>query len=223
VRAARAVSCVSRPISELVVQGYGYHGPIEVIENAVPAGIFYPRDRKASRRMLGLPEDAKLVGVAGAISASRGIGVLFQGCARLALRLPDLNLVIAGPRDGSVRIPRDAWTHDLGILPLEQVPVLLSALDLAVICNLDSAFGRYSFPQKFHEIIACGTPVLAAAVGALAERLAPWPQCLYVPDDDASLAQTMQVQLEDPQRPTIVPPRWEDMARRLERLVGEVN
>ena len=79
--------------------------------------------------------------------------------------------------------------HDLGTLPLDIVPALLNALDLAVICNRDSAFGRHCFPQKAYEIIACRVPLVAAAVGSMNELLTEYPNCLYEPESANGLAQ----------------------------------
>jgi glycosyltransferase involved in cell wall biosynthesis len=68
------------------------------------------------------------------------------------------------------------------------VPVLLGALDVAIVCNRDSAFGRYCFPLKFYEAIACGTPLVAAAVGDVGRLLADRPECRYGPGNPEELA-----------------------------------
>src|SRR6185437_3545432 len=109
---------------------------------------FYPRDRIASRQELSLPRNARLIGVAGALSRSRGMDVLYQAFKILAAEHQDLHLALAGPRRRSDKIPRGERIHDVGNLPLETVSVFLSALDVAVVNNRDSAFGRFNFPQK---------------------------------------------------------------------------
>ena len=86
--------------------------------------------------------------------------------------------------------------HDLATLRLDTVPVLLNALDVAVICNRDSTFGRHCFPQKAYEIIACRVPLVAAAVGSMNELLSEYPECLYEPENGNSLAQVIERQLE---------------------------
>jgi teichuronic acid biosynthesis glycosyltransferase TuaC len=87
------------------------------------------------------------------------------------------------------------------------------------VCNRDSEFGRYCFPQKFHESVACGVPVVAAAVGALKGLLASHPRGLYTPDDPASLAQALESQLGDPACAALGAPTWRDAAGRLEELL----
>jgi glycosyltransferase involved in cell wall biosynthesis len=106
--------------------------------------------------------------------------------------------------------------HDLGTLPLEIVPVLLNALDLAVICNRDSAFGRYCFPQKAYEIIACRVPLVAAAVGSMKELLTEYPACLYEPENANSLAQAIERQLQARTIVNLRAPSWAESAKNLE-------
>lgn len=91
-----------------------------------------------------------------------------------------------------------------------------SALDLALAPMIDTAFGRYAFPQKAYEILACETPLLTARLGALARTLAPWPDCLYEPENAEDLEQRIRRQLAHPVRPRLTIPTWSDQAGRLE-------
>jgi len=75
---ADGITCVSRPLARYVRETSGCQRPIEVIENAVPKGLFYPMDKVNCRRELGLPVNGFLIGTAGAISRSRGIETLFK-------------------------------------------------------------------------------------------------------------------------------------------------
>ena len=112
--------------------------------------------------------------------------------------------------------------HDLGTLPLDIVPALLNALDLAVICNRNSAFGRHCFPQKAYEIIACRVPLVAAAVGSMNELLSEYPECLYEPENANSLAQVIERQLEARTIVDLRAPSWAESARKLEAYFQEV-
>jgi glycosyltransferase involved in cell wall biosynthesis len=105
---------------------------------------------------------------------------------------------------------------DLGTVPLKKVSYLFNALDVAVICNRDSTFGRFCFPQKAYEIIACRVPLVAAGVGSMKEFLADYPECLYEPDNPASLAQTIERQLDARITINMVAPSWVDSAKKLE-------
>ncbi|MDZ7666353.1 MAG: hypothetical protein U5K27_13705 [Desulfotignum sp.] len=55
-QSAHAVTCVGHPLKQYVREHMGYHGPVEIIENAVPENQFFPMDQAVCRRNLGLPE-----------------------------------------------------------------------------------------------------------------------------------------------------------------------
>ena len=110
--------------------------------------------------------------------------------------MPDIHLALAGARGPKQKIPSGLRIHDFHIITPRTSPVILNALDLAVICYRRSAQGEYSFPQKAYEIIACGVPLVAAAVGSMNELLKNYPNCLYEPEDSMSLASTIRLQLE---------------------------
>jgi glycosyltransferase involved in cell wall biosynthesis len=220
-RAAAGLTVVSHSLEEFVRQRYGVTAPRLVLGNAVSKSVFRPIPRSAARAALGLPEHTRLVGTAGAISADRGIDVLFEAFAGLADEFPDLRLVFAGPRDRTPDRHRHAHHIDLGILEPGRVPYLLSALDVAVICNADSDFGRYCFPQKFHEMVACGTPLVAAGVGEMLRLLASRPDCLFRPGSAESLRDCLRRQLGAPRPIThLAAPDWRDHAPVLEEFLA---
>ena len=214
-RRADGVTCVSRPLAEYVRDTSACRCPVAVIENAVPAGIFRPLDKTDCRRRLGLPAEGLLIGTAGAISNSRGIGVLFEAFEQLARQRADVHLVLAGTRDKDLRIPDSPRIHYLGMLPPATIPAFLSTLDISVICNRASSFGRYCFPQKFYESVACGLPVVAAKTGVLADLLKDYPDLLFEPENDESLLGALNRQIKNPHIPPIEPPAWSQQAGQL--------
>lgn len=223
VRAADGVTCVSWPLLDLTVTRYRRNQPTTVLENAVRPDLFYPREQRACRKQLGLPLEGKIIGTAGALSDNRGIGALFEGFELVAARERDCHLAIAGPRARRNRIPNDLRVHDLGILPFEKVPLLLNALNVAIICNRDSLFGRYSFPQKAYEIIACRIPLVAARVGSMKDLLTDHPECLFEPEDPESLAKVIRQQLAAPTVLSIDAPSWASQAQKLEAFLGRIK
>jgi len=211
-----AVTCVSRPLSSLV-RSYGRKGPLYVLENAVRKDMFKLLDKTLCRKKLNLPLNAHLIGTAGAIFRNRGISILLHAFQTLKPQYPDLHLVLAGPRD--MEIPQLPRIIDLGILPLDQVPILLNALDVAVICNRDNDFGRYCFPQKAREIMACQVPVVAARVGSMEELLCDHPSWLYQPEDAGSLAKAISERLSDRTTDYGEIPDWSELSIQLERIL----
>ena len=178
-RQARAITAVSHTLANHIRSSYALSSPITVLQNAITQRIFRPRDRQTSRVALGLPTAARIIGTAGAISKDRGIELMFQAFLELAEADDDLWLVHAGPIDRTIeRRFRHPRIVDMGVLPLEDVPQVISSLDVAIICNKDSDFGRYCFPMKLHEIIAMQVPLVAAAVGDVASVLTGYPELL---------------------------------------------
>jgi len=217
VRNATVVSCVSAPLRDYVIQAYRRTGPTHAIENAVDPAVFHPRDKLKCRARLGLPMDAQIIGTAGALTKGRGIGYLYDAFRDLAGDLENLHLVVAGPRD--MPVPAHPRIHDLGELPWSDVPVLLNALDVGVICNIDSRFGRYCFPQKAFEMLACGVPFCAARVGSMGGLLAPYPEYLFEPASSKSLVSRLRDLVPNPKVPDIAVPTWAGLAERLETLI----
>jgi len=222
VRNADGVTCVSNPLCTKVNTEYHRMLPAIVIENAVRSDIFFPRDMRESRKQLGLPPDAIIIGTAGALHKNRGIDALFRGFERLASENDRIHLAIAGNRDHRTRIPSGQRVHDLGLLPQADVPLLINSLDVAVICNLDSEFGRYCFPQKAYEILSCRRPLVAADVGAMKELLAKYPSNLFMPNDPVDLSRVVRIQLQSPTVPDIPIPTWDSLAERLDIFLQSI-
>lgn len=215
-RAAAGLTLISHSLEHFVVNNYGIKCPRRVIGNAIRSDVFQPKSKMIARETLGLPAHARLVGTAGAISANRGIQAMFEAFLALAVNDPDLWLVYAGPRDATPQHYSHERIVDLGELPHDRIGDVFNALDVAIICNLDSAFGRYCFPQKLYEIIACERPLTAAAVGDVAQLLSPWPQTLFEPMSAESLMDRLKEQLVHPTLIRLKPPGWDEAGADLE-------
>ncbi|HYJ17247.1 MAG TPA: glycosyltransferase [Candidatus Limnocylindria bacterium] len=222
VRKADGVTFFSQPMAAHVIKTYPMTSPHTVILSGVRKDLFYPQDRNSCRKDLKLPAAAKIIGVAGALDSSRDIDTLFSAFATLAEEMPNLHLALAGARSSKQKIPRGPKIHDFQSLPHERVPLFLNALDLAVVSYRRSAQGKYSFPQKAYEIIACGVPLVAAAVGSMNELLRDYPNCLYEPEDAISLARAIRLQLEAKTAAQIIAPSWADSAAQLSRFFEKI-
>ena len=219
VKAADGVTCFSRRLAERIIQTYPRVKPTVVIESGVDTESFSPRDRTLCRQRLGLPEDATIIGTGGALHRDRGIDVLFRGFEILNAEDGNIHLALAGPRERRSFIPKSPNVHDLGILSWDRVPLLINALDVAVSCYRDSEIGRYSFPQKAYEIIACQTPIVATAVGTMIDLLSSHPECLFESDNPKSFARAIRSQLARPAPIDLKAPSWSDSARQLEKFL----
>jgi len=220
VKNCSAVTCASRPLAGLV-QSYGKKDNVVLLENAVRDDLFFPMDKRSCRTELKLPTDGQLIGTAGALDDNRGIQSLYGAFDILKDRYPDLHLVLAGPRKGN--LPRAERIQDLGVLPLEKVPLVLNALDVAVICNRNSEFGKYCFPQKAAEIMACDVPLITARVGSMAELFKDRPHWLFTPESKRDLAAAIEYRLAHRITDYTNVPSWQKAANILEKLMFKLK
>ncbi|UOV04548.1 glycosyltransferase [Pseudoxanthomonas mexicana] len=169
------------------------------------------------------PQGVPIIGTAGALAQDRGIADLFEAFSLIASQRGDALLAVAGARDAASRHLGHPRMVDFGTLPQTRIPTLLAALDVGVVCNRDTAFGRYCFPLKLHEMLGVGIPVVAAALGDVEALLSAHPACLYPAGDVVALADRLEQQLVTPHAPVIPVPDWSDSAAVLEAVLGSVE
>ena len=213
---ADLVTTTSEPLRRLVVDGYCATGDVVAMPSTVDRSIFRPRDKAACRAALGLPMQGMLIGTAGGLYRDKGIAALYEAWPLVAAARPDVHLVLAGLSEAAMPVPEGDRVHYLGALSHERVAELFCALDVGAICILDTPFGRYCFPQKAYEMLACNLPVVAANVGAMGALFSGTPQCLYRAGDSRDLASKLLEQLATPQHHDIIIEDWRQIIERLE-------
>jgi D-inositol-3-phosphate glycosyltransferase len=139
---------------------------------------YTPGDRAAAKAMLGLaPEDVLLLFV-GRIQPLKAPDVLVRAAAALVERDPALRsrlvvAVVGGPSGTGTRDPErlDALARSLGITDVvrreppvspERLVAYYRAAEAVVVPSYNESFGLVALEAQ-----ACGTPVVAAAVGGL--------------------------------------------------------
>jgi len=208
-RRADGIVCVSQPLATYVRNKCRLGTTPQIINNAVDDKLFLPRSRIACRRKLNLPEGKILVGYGGAIAVSRGIDVLFQAHRELRAVNPDIHLVLAGPVDKLTYVPGNKDIHYLGELGYKVMPEFFGSLNVGIVSNRDSSFGRYCFPQKFFEMLACGIPVVTASTGEMTDLMKGCLSALFQPEAVKDLVSAIRKQLDTPCKPDIEIPSWE--------------
>jgi D-inositol-3-phosphate glycosyltransferase len=151
---------------------------VTVVHPGVDLGVFRPDDVVAARRRLGLPADATVLLFAGRIQPLKAPDVLLRAVAVLLQRDPGLRSrlvvpVVGGPSGSGLDEPTalvDLARH-LGVVDVVRFVPPVSQQELArwyaaatLVCvpSYNESFGLVAVEAQ-----ACGTPVVAAAVGGL--------------------------------------------------------
>jgi glycosyltransferase involved in cell wall biosynthesis len=219
---AQAITVVSDQLRQYLHQKLVAQPSLHVIENAVADMFLSGQDRQLAREHFGFDPEAIYIGTAGDLADNKGINALLQAYMQLAAVDKRLHLVLAGNPGKWVARQRYPNLHLPGQLDHNEIPGLFDALDTGVICIRDNVFGRYCFPQKFHEMVARKLPLVAAAVGEMSTLLANNPQQLYRPDDVEDLKRAICYQLQHRHSLPDEVPTWEVQAERFERVILEV-
>ncbi|HEY3353243.1 MAG TPA: glycosyltransferase, partial [Polyangia bacterium] len=158
-----------------------------VIPNGVDTDRFQPAARPAARAALGLPRaPLMLLFIAEEMRRNpwKDYATLREACARVAAAVPDRRVLLVGLGDA-----RDA-TERAGNL---EVRLLRYEDDLARVARYYQAADVYlhasradTFPYAVLEAMACGTPVVATAVGGIPEQLDDGATGRLVPPGDAA-------------------------------------
>jgi glycosyltransferase involved in cell wall biosynthesis len=223
VRGAALVTTTSEPLKELIQATYGALSPVLAMPSTIDKYLFRPMDRAACRLALGLPANGHFIGTAGGLLGNRGIGDLYAAWPLIAQEHPDAHLVLAGPMDGRMPPPSDPRVHYLGQLPHSRTAELFGALDVGVVYLRDTLFGRYCFPQKAYEMLACGLPLAAARIGVMPKLLESAPQGLYRSGDPEDLARAVLAQLNDPEFAVVPIDDWAHIVGIMEQRLHAIH
>lgn len=165
---AAAIIAVSRALRDRMAERGLPADKITVLRNGVDLELFKPGDRVALRSECGF-EGSVLLAV-GNLVPEKGHELALQTLARL----PGASLVILGqgPEESRLR----ALAASLGItgrvrwlppVPQDRLARYYAAADLTILTSL-----REGMPNVLLESLACGTPVVATAVGGAPEVVA---------------------------------------------------
>ena len=168
---------------------------VDVVHPGVDLDRFRPGDRAASRRRHGVPEDAVLLLFVGRIQPLKAPDVLLRAAADMVHEDPQLRsrlqvVVCGGPSGSGLDRPTALieLADSLGISELVRFepPAGRDALvdwyraaDVCVVPSYSESFGLVAVEAQ-----ACGTPVVAAAVGGLRTAVAHQVSGLLVEGHD---------------------------------------
>ncbi|MCM2333369.1 MAG: glycosyltransferase family 4 protein [Anaeromyxobacteraceae bacterium] len=206
---ATRVLAVSGSLADaLVARGLCAEEKLEVLHRGSVSGVDAqgrfvpapPEARRAARRRLGLPEDARVLGFVGRVVRDKGVPVLWEAWRALREALPDLHWVLVGPVEAGdpvtpevlAAMRADPRVHLLG--QDEDTPPLLAAMDVVALPSWREGFGLV-----VAEAGAMGLPVVATRVTGIVDAVADGEAgALVPPGDAAALAAALRRYLEDP-------------------------
>lgn len=139
---------------------------------SIPTGIdldrYRPADRGAARAALGLPGEAKIVGIVATLRSWKGHAYLLKALA--AMRRSEVILAVVG--DGPQRAALEDLAATLGVAAQvrfagnrEDVTTWMNAFD--VFCL--PSYANEGVPQALMQAMACALPVITTPVGSIEE------------------------------------------------------
>lgn len=203
---ADLVLTVSLPLRDYVI-GIGVQPErVVVVPNGIDPAIFAPAARSATTRTRWGLGDGPILGFVGGLRPWHGVRSLPALLERLAKRHPSVQMVIAG--DGPLRdelfqafVARSLSDRVVftGALAHEEVADVVRLFDIAVAPYDETDHLFYFSPLKLFEYMGCGAPVVAAALGQIAEVVRDGDNgLLYAPGDPDALAGACERLLDDP-------------------------
>jgi D-inositol-3-phosphate glycosyltransferase len=187
---------------------------VSTVAPGVDLDLFRPGSRRAARRSLDLPGDAVVLLFVGRIQPLKAPDVLLRAAAVLlagdpALRNRLVVAVVGGPSGSGLASPEhlQKLAASLGIgdlvrfippLPQAELVPWYRAADVTVVPSYTESFGLVAVESQ-----ACGTPVVAAAVGGLHTAVDDGVSGLLVAGHDpADYARVLGRLIDEPARRT---------------------
>ncbi|MFT4781748.1 MAG: teichuronic acid biosynthesis glycosyltransferase TuaC [Pseudohongiellaceae bacterium] len=142
------ILCVSQKLQNQVRNLIANVSKVKYVPNGVDLSIFAPRDKKESRKHLGLPLDSKIIGFVGTLSERKGYFKILKVLESFSGKV---KLAIASSQNADIK-------GDIVFcqsIPNEDVSVFLSALDGFVFPTNNEGMSN-----ALLEAMACGVPIV---------------------------------------------------------------
>lgn len=202
-RLASGIVVVTPQLGEYARRNGARH--IHVTLNGVDPAAFTPHEQHTTRRDLGLPEEAEIIGYVGTFSSWQGLDTLIEGAKLLAPHRPALLLYLIG--DGPQREylhtlaePLGAQVHFAGRMPHSTVGHALSACDVlaAPFAPIERNRRMGISALKLGEYMGMGRPILGSLLSGMEFIEEHQLGALFEAGNPAALAQQIEHLLDMP-------------------------
>jgi glycosyltransferase involved in cell wall biosynthesis len=187
-----------------------------IIPNGVDLSVFFPADKDSARRSIGVSSDSKVILFAG-VNIRQNIFkdyfTMRSAIALIAQYLQGKNIVTIGL--GEEAPPERSGQMEVRFVPYQKDPKVVALYYQSADVYIHAA-PEDNFPNTILESLACGTPVVATAVGGIPEQIIDGENGFLVPagDSRAMATQIEQILSDDDLRHRISKSAA-DSARRL--------
>jgi len=183
------VASSSRWVMEQVQQSMLAPAVVEsrVIPNGIDLSVFKPAQRRAVRAALGIPHDVKML-----VFSANGIRAnVFKDYQTMRSALARLGQRLTGQRIILIALGEDAPPEHIGgaeirFIPFEPDQAVMARYYQAADVYIHAARGE-AWGLTITEALACGTPVVATAVGGIPDQIKP---LAVGPDNGGGVSQT---------------------------------
>ena len=190
----------------------------------------HPESKEAARGRLGLPQDKKIVLYVGRVDGWKGVDTLCDAAAFLA---DDTQVVIIGGEPEQVKLLQTRYPNVLflGFRPYRELADNQAVADVLVLPNTGKSEVSmlYTSPLKLFTYMASGVPMVVSDTPATREVLDDGDAYFFTPDDAGSLADNIQIALDNEDQSLGMATRarskaseytWEERAREITSLIS---